>query len=125
MLFFGLSMLAMGIEVITLHSAGYIRENDMYLFLAPAAFFFFLCILKWDLPDHPAYKTFRLVSSLIFYSHLWVRWFVTKLLGLIDPSLKDTWQQFALTLAATIGISLLVIRLSSYKSFRWLKVFYT
>ena len=122
---FFFSMFAMGVEVFVLQYAGFIRGHDMYFFLVPATFFFFLYILRLQLPDNAVYKKMRVLSSLIFYSHLWVNTIVSKLLRLFYSPLHGTFIQFIFTLILTIVISFAVIKISSYKRFRWLKVLYT
>ncbi|MBR0278261.1 MAG: acyltransferase [Clostridia bacterium] len=124
-LLFAFSMFAMGVEVFVLQYAGFIRAYDMYFFLVPASFFFFSFIAGLQLPYSPVYKTLRLLSSLIFYSHLWAYLVVSKLLHLVYSSLLDTCIRFMLTLILTIAFSFAVIKLSNCKGFKWLKVLYT
>ena len=124
-IYFILAMIAMFFEVTFFQYFGFIREHDMYFFLAPATLFFFCYIIQIDLPNSQAYKTMRAMSSLIFYSHLWVCVIVTKVLNLLFEPFSKSCLRFLLTLSITTIFSLVVIKLSEREHFRWLKVFYS
>jgi len=122
---FSVSMFAMFIEVFVLQHFGFIRAHDMYLFLTPATFFLFGYIQQIKLPDNPVFKTLRLLSSLIFYLHLWVRAIVLRALRMIYEPLAKSFLLFVLTLAVTIICSFIIIKLSEREKFKWLKKLYS
>lgn len=122
---FAVSMIIMFGEVFILQHNHYIRGYDMYFFLVPATLFLFSFIQQVELPESPIFKTLRMLSSLIFYSHLWVESIVSGVLRIIyEPSLK-TCLPFLLTLFITIICSLVIIKLSAFSKFRWLKSLYS
>ncbi len=121
---FIISMVLMLFEVYLLEYFDFARAHDMYLFLLPATFFGFSFISQVKLPDHPIYKKLRMLSSLIFYSHLRVSVAVGKLKFTNEP-LSKTRLLFIITLITTIVFSLIVIKLSDTSKFKWLKKFYT
>ena len=122
--FFILSMMLMGAEIFALQSKGFIRQHDMYFFLVPTTFFFFCYIKDLELPDSPIYKTLRSLSSLIFYSHLWINGVVSKALRIIYEPLCNSWLHFMITLIVTIVFSYAIIKLSNYHRFKWLNILY-
>lgn len=119
------SMSAMFLEVFILQYFAFIREYDMYLFLVPATFFLFGFIRQINLPDNPVFKTLRLLSSLIFYSHPWVLAVVSRTLRTIYEPLSESFLLFILTLTVTIICSLILIKLSEREKFRWIKMLYS
>lgn len=121
---FIVSMLLLFGEAFVLEHFDIAREHDMYLFLVPAVFFMFSFIKTMRLQNSPVYKTLRSYSSLIFYGHLWVEVVVGSVLKLINEPLGQSSLNFIFTLLITILMSVLVVKLSSIKRFRWLKFFY-
>ena len=118
------SFALMFIEAISLKYFDFVRATDMYLFLIPTTFFGFSFILQTELPDSPVYLKLRTLSSLIFYSHLWVNFIVSKGLKLINEPLSKSPLLFIFTTFITILGSWFVIKLSEKEHFRWLKVLY-
>ena len=121
---FVFSMILMFFEVFILQYNHYIRDYDMYVSLVPTTFFFFCFVRQVELPNSPIFQTLRMLSSLIFYSHLWVGAIVSKVLRIIYEPLLKTCLQFLLTLFITIICSLTIIKLSEFSKFKWLKKLY-
>lgn len=124
LIYFIISMVLMFFEVFILEYFHYIRGKDMYLFLIPATFFFFCFVIQVELPNSPLFKTLRILSSLIFYSHLWVNTIVSKALKIIYEPLTETCLHFVLTIIITIIVSLIIIKSSKTQRFKWLKILY-
>lgn len=122
---FLISMVLLLAEIILTHYTGIARAYDMYIMLVPAAFFCFGLFQSLQLRPRPIYLTMRNMSSMIFYLHLWVRFIIVRVyFHFTDPQLTETWAEFALTLAITIILSYIIIKLSERKGFRWLKGLY-
>lgn len=119
---FLISMILLLFEIAILQYFHYIREYDMYLFLAPATFFLFCFVRQAEIPDRPIFKTLRKLSALIFYTHIWV---ISVILNIICKSLSKTCLPIILTLSLTIAGALIVIRLSEHPKFKWLRHLYT
>lgn len=121
----GLSMILMLLELFILQYNHYIRAYDMYFFLVPATFFFFCFILQVELPNSAVYKTLRILSALIFYSHPLIKNIVSKVLLITYEPLLESGLPFLLTLFITIIFSLAIIKLSELSKFRWLTNLYS
>ena len=122
---FFISMTMMFVEAFFLKYINFVKAHDMYLFLIPATFFGFAFISRVELPEHPIFLKLRKISSLIFYSHLWVKTLIRKGFQLIDASLLGTPLLFISTTLFTLIASSAVVRLSEKKRFQWLRLFYT
>lgn len=121
---FLISMLLMFIEAVTLEYFNFAREYDMYFFLVPVAFFMFLIIRDIKLEDNKIYKDLRILSSLIFFIHLWVAEIVGKVLSIMGEGLETTCLCFILTLILTIICSIIIMKASNTSKFKWLKKLY-
>lgn len=85
----------------------------------------FHIVKNMELKDNKIYRILRQLSSLIFYLHLWVGEIVTKVFyELFDINIGETCLKFVITLGATIIAALIIIKLSNYKYFHWLKRLY-
>lgn len=120
-----ISMLFMLIEAFALRHLNFVRESDVYLFLLPAVFFAFAYILHIELPNGKIYRTMRLLSSIIYFVHIWIMRIVIKILRVIDEPLAETWMVFFLTLAISLICAWSILMLSNVKKFEWLKKFYS
>ena len=118
---FVISMMLMFIETFVLKSISFIRGSDMYLFLIPSAFFMFCLIKQIDLPDNKCYFTMRIMSSLIFYTHVWIRWIVTKLFNSFGINIQNTPFRFFIVLCITLIVSYAIYALSNKDKFKWMK----
>lgn len=63
----------------------------------------------------------RNLSSLIFFIHLWVKWFIVKLFSIIGFEIDKTCLLFILTVVASVVISYMIYTMSNYKRFNILK----
>ena len=57
----------------------------------------------------------RNLSSLIFFIHLWVKWFIVKLFSIIGFEIDKTCLLFILTVVASVVISYMIYTMSNYK----------
>lgn len=118
-------IISMFLEAVLLKYFGFVKKTDIYLFLVPAAFFAFAFISQVKLKDSPIYKTLRILSSLIYYSHIWVKIVVGKMLKIIYEPLSESCLVFLFTLIISVIGSFVVIKLSEVKKFHFLKKLYT
>ncbi len=121
---FIVSMILLAIEMVVLYRLNAIREHDMYLLLVPAAFFAFSIAKEIRLPESEIYKVLRIMSSLIYYSHILIRKVVEVLLMKIRDDLPDTCLFFLLTLLVTSIMSYTIYYLTKSKRFSVLKYLY-
>ena len=123
---FILSMVLFGVEVFFLKyknipSLG----NDIFLFLIPSAFFLFSYCEQVDLQDNKIYKVLRIISSLMFYTHMWVAFIINKMISVININLNKTCINFVAVTIVTLIISYLIYRLSTKEKYRFLRKLYS
>lgn len=112
-------------EVAILAYCNWIREYDMYLFLVPSSFFLFFFVSHIEVKPHRIYRFMRISSSLVYFSHLWVNLLVGKAYAFAGIDASRTSLQFITSLVVSIIVSYLIITLSKYKYFGWLKKLYS
>jgi len=122
---FVISMTLMFGEVVILKYFDFVRARDMYLFLVPATIFLFGTVYNLHLKDNKVYPYLRILSSLIFYMHLWIFRIVNHLLTKLNINFKDTMLCFVFTVLITIICSIIIIKLSDIHKFKWLKKLYS
>ena len=123
LIMFILSMTALLVEVFLLQYFGFAREHDMYLFLVPAASFMFVLAVNMQLPDSPAYKTIRHLSSLIFL-YVLVYYYISWLMNACIRPMPAGPYGFLITLLFLFALSYTIILLSDKDHFKWLKKIY-
>ena len=119
------SMLLMLSEAIVLTYCNWIRGCDMYLFLVPSSFFLFFLVTHVELKSHKIYRFLRSLSSLIFFIHIWISFFVKKVYGFWGIDASKTSLLFISSLGMSIIVSCIIIYLSNRKLFRWIKRLYS
>lgn len=122
-LFFILSLFMMCIECFAVKTFSMGKDYNVLVFAVPATLFGFLFLKSLKLKNRNIYGKLRLTSSLIFYGHLWINYIVSKYIPLSN-SLKGTPARFLIVLTITVVISLIIIKLSNQRGFRWLKKIY-
>lgn len=119
------SMILLGFEIFLLRYCQIeMLGTDMFLFLVPAAYFFFAYVEQIEWKDKGVYKTLRVTGSLIFYTHLWVAFAVIKVVSKIDETLLSTGFSFVSILILSMMISWLVYKLSLKRRFAFLRILY-
>lgn len=122
---FIVSMIMMLFEVFLAKKYGFIRERDMFVFLVPAAFFMFNFVKQVKLRDNTKYRVLRVMSSLMFYTHLWVSWIMSKAIKVAGINTHNSCIRFIVVLFATMLLSYIIYILSNRRRFKWLKVIYS
>lgn len=122
---FVLSYMLMLFEAVFVTYFSMSRAHDMYIFLVPLTYFAFGLAVNIHLPDKEIYNTLRILSSLIFYIHPLVIWFIQKIFDLWGIDIGRTCLLFILTIVFSIICSLMIIKLSDIKHFCWLKKIYS
>ena len=118
---FIISLILLGIEVYVVKALSFARAYDMYIFLVPTTIFGFSYVVQVSLEDRPIYGILRIISSLVFYLHLWIAEIVEKILELISMSLTQSGIIFIMTLLVTILVSVIVVEQAEKPGFKWLK----
>lgn len=122
---FIISMILFGLEIFVLrYNKLKILMYDMFIFLVPATYFFFSYFHQLKMKDHVIYKKLRIMSSLIFYSHLWVSFVVSNIIKRINVELSKTCLCFVATVIITISLSYLIYWLSQKEKYKILQRLY-
>ena len=118
------SLILLFVESFGLQYLGYSRSHDTYLFLVPTAFFLFAVIRDIKLPDNPKYKRMRILSSLIYFIHPWIKIILGALTYIVFKKQAIFLISFILTFTIAFFLSSAVIRLSEKPKGKWLKNLY-
>ena len=118
------SILMLLVEVFLLNKLNMAKDYNVCLFIIPASLYIFLYLKTIKLKDSKKYIFFRMLSSIIFYSHMWILKLAITFSYFIGIGLRNTPLLFLIVLLVTILIAIIIIKLSAKKGFRWLKHFY-
>ena len=123
---FILSMILLGGELFFLiYNYKHIYEYDMYIFLVPSAFFLFSFCEQVELKDNKIYKTLRIMSSLVYFIHLWVAFALSKGYKIINMDLDNTFVNFIAITIITLIISYFIYWLSMKEKYKFLRKLYS
>ena len=117
----GLSIIGLFIEALGLkYVLGIMTAPpDAYISLIPLTFFGVLLVLKLNLTDHNIYLTFRQMSMLIYYSHIfWLLW-IQYLASIFYANLLS-WELFILTSTFSILFAICVMKLKNKTQWNWI-----
>ncbi len=103
-------------------------DYSLYLFMLPAVFFLFYIVTHIDMKRTPVTDTMRAYSSLIYYTHAYFNFLNAAVLipilawitGEADFQLHSLLR-FVLVLMGAVLSSALILKLETYRPFRWLK----
>lgn len=123
---FCVCMLALTVEATLLYRFSSLRDADVFVSLAPVAFFGFALVRQIELKDAPVYRTLRTLSTIMYLSHMLVGTDIAAgLLRMVDEALIGTWVfPVSIILLCILG-GCVMIRLSEWKKLRWIRVLYT
>jgi serine/alanine racemase len=102
-------------------------EFDMFLTLPLWIVFGFILLCSISLSDKYIGfgKYLRKLSVLIFGLHIWVKFYVHWILLHIMKEFLNSFTYWLVMTGLTVLVSVVIIRLSGYKYFSWLKLFYS
>ena len=96
--------------------------SNMYICLIPATWFLFCLVSNIELKNSGVWITLRHMSSLVFYIHLWVAKIVKIFLIIVfDYDIVGKGYHFILTTGVSVLLAYIILRLSEYDKFKWLK----
>lgn len=124
MLIFILLLIAMYCEIHIITDS-FIKSYDYYILLVPSSACLFLISLNAKLSISTDLSLLmRKMSSIIFFSHYWVAFGINNVLKLCHIDITASCGWFILTMTITILSSYILIKLSYYKRFGFLKQLY-
>lgn len=107
-LYSAISFVLLVIECLVLKLNGQIKDlSSMYLMLVPCVFLLFLRLLKVEMKHKPMYYTFRVLSLLIYVSHI----LFAQLFLWVMPSM-NSFLLYVLTLGCSFLLSYIIYHLS-------------
>lgn len=115
LIWFIISTVLMCAETVLLKTFNIAKTYDILIFAIPSALFCFIFLTSVKLKDRPVYKKLRELSSLIYYSHMIISFLIAKYVFTGTINIKNNSILFLTTLALTISISLLVLKISKTK----------
>ena len=120
------SFILMFIEAMGLKQLGFVRDANMYLFLVPVTWFMFGLIVNYRISSKSTiFETLKALSSLMFYIHLWIKWFLNKFFIIIGVNVDKTCLLFILAVCVSIVASYVIYSVSNIERFNWLKKLYS
>lgn len=121
-----ISAIIMFVEAWFVKHFDFALDYNRYIFLVPLTYFAFKLILNCRIPSSSSvFKVLRVLSSLIYYIHLWVRWLISKICNSVGFQVEKSRMFFVLTVAFSTIVSFVIYKLSEYPKFRWLKKLYS
>lgn len=122
---FIVSWLMVGVELLAMkHYIGK-TENDLFIFLVPGVYYLFRYVLMIDLPPSNKYRLARKISSLLYFTHPWVRNFLLTVIRRSGRAwLLNTPLLFVSTVICCTLLSYGIVKLSDIKHFSWMKKIY-
>ena len=122
--FFIVSLCALCIETQLLKLYGLARDYNVIMFTIPTVLFCFSFLSSLKLKNRKIYKNLRILSSLIFYLHLLVSYWVWKAIVQLKIDIINTPIMFISTLTLTIALSIAILNISKLRPFRFLQRLY-
>ncbi len=126
-LFLAFLLLLIG-EAFALRALGWTYSQDMYLFLAPAAFLLFLLALGIPVPESWDTGRLRSCSTLIYLDHLWVSSLLSRIVRRLFGETfftEHSLLRYVLVCVFAWALARLILRLSESERLRWLKKLYS
>ena len=119
-----LALGALGAETYFVRQKGIVRDFDVLFFTAVAGAALFVFCLSAKIKPRPIYGVLRKLSALVFFAHLWVYQFASKVLQHMGLAWQSNTQIYLTTLASALLAGLGVIWLGRFKYFKWLRWLY-
>lgn len=122
-----ISLILMAFEVYLLKHYSHPKDYNMLLSLLPVTFFLFYLASHIKLKNHPIYRGLRIIGIIVFFTHLFVDYFVGLVIEIINQNtgLNLTAFQFLITLFFTIILAVIIERLSKTDKFKWMKYLFS
>lgn len=122
-----ISLMIMLIEVYLLKLYSHPKDYNMYLSLLPVIFFLFYIASHIKLKNRPIYKSLRIIGMIVFFTHLFVNYYVSMVIEIIYNKIGINLSAFQLiiTLFFTTILAIIIERLSKTNRFQWLKYLFS
>lgn len=122
------SMIALLLEAFFVKYFELARQLDLYIMLAPAAFFMFYVVSHVEMRMTIFSKEARTYSSLLYFTHSWINFPIVSVINIIFQKCTGVEMhsllRFFTVLAGSVVTSYVIIKLQNYPLFRWLRKVY-
>lgn len=124
---FAFSLVMLFFEIYLLRHYSHPKDYNILLSLLPSTFFLFYLALHIKLKNRPFYRSLRVVGMIIFFIHLFVKFFVGLAIETANNimGINLTPFHFIITLSFTTILAVIIERLSKRNRFQWLKYLYS
>lgn len=121
------SLAIMFVEVFLLKHYSHPKDYNMLVSLLPVIFFLFYLATHLNLKDRPIYYSLRIIGMMIFFTHLFVKFFVGLAIEIAKNKTGIDFSafQFIITILFTTLLAIIIERLSKNEKFDWLKGLYS
>ena len=121
-----MSVLFLFIEVLGLKHIDFVRAEDMYIFILPLTWLMFGLTVNYRITGNcEFFKILRIMSSLIFFNHMWIKWLINDLFTMMGVEIENTCFLFVMTVSLSIIVAYMVYKLSDIKQLKWIKKLYS
>ena len=120
---FVISVLALVAEFLVISKFRLNWDYNMFFMLPLCAWFMLSTAISLKLPESKTFKEMRIMSNLIYFTHIWV-FKLLILLGVVEGYINNSLISFLLVLILTLLLSMVIRKLSENQHFSWLKKLY-
>lgn len=122
---FSLAMLFF--EIYLLRHYSHPKDYNILISLLPLSFFLFYISTHIKLNNRPIYGSLRVIGMIIFFTHLFVKYFVGLAIEIANNKIgiNLTAFQFIITILFTTILAVIIERLSKTNRFHWLKYLFS
>lgn len=116
------SALFMGAEIVVLQVYKTPFDYNMFLSLIPMSFYLLMLGLTVELNDSTRYTQYRTLSSLIYFSHMWVFYMVMVLANVLSlwGMIENDILRYIVIALLTVGLSFILMKRKA-KGGKWVK----
>lgn len=124
---FVLSLVMLFFEIYILRHYSHPKDYNILISLLPSSFFLFYLASHIKLKNRPIYGSLRVIGMLIFFTHLFVNYFVGLAIEIANNKIgiNLTAFQFIITILFTTILAVIIERLSKANRFHWLKYLFS
>ena len=124
---FIISMIVMFFEIYLLRHFSHPKDYNMIISLIPAVFFLFYLATHLNFKDKTLFASLRTIGMIVFFSHLFVNYFVELALEIAKNKMGINLFafQFFFTILFTLIFAIVIERLSKKEKFCWIKYLYS
>ncbi len=121
------SLIIMLLEVYLLKHYSHPKDFNMVLSLLPVIFFLFYLASHIKLKKRPIYRSMRVIGMIVFFTHLFVDYFVGLVIEIAynKAGINLTAFHFLITVSITTIFAVVIDRLSKTNRFQWLKYLFS